>query len=141
MLTAAEPAQRLWEAHPAWLTLDPDLDLTVPMRSVRDTAGSPWVDAVLDGDAARATAIAAEAGGVPFFLTRDLDGSFWAKPELQIQVTDERGATVLEWALIAAAVVMAASIISAAIFQVVNDKKGDLERCAGSVTSECGTGG
>ena len=54
---------------------------------------------------------------------------------------DERGATVLEWALIAAAVVMAASIISAAIFQVVNDKKGDLERCAGAVTSECGTGG
>ena len=53
---------------------------------------------------------------------------------------DERGATVLEWALIAAAVVMAASIISAAIFQVVNDKADDLERCAGSVTAECADG-
>lgn len=72
VLSAAEPAQRLAEAPAGWLDLDPDLDLVVPMRSVRDAAGSPWVDAVLEGDAARAARIAAEAGGVPFLLTRDL---------------------------------------------------------------------
>jgi hypothetical protein len=71
-LTAAEPAQRLATGAPPWLTLDPDCDLTVPMRQVREAAAAPWVDAVLDGDAAGARAIAAAAGGVPFLLTRDL---------------------------------------------------------------------
>lgn len=72
VLDAAEPAQRLAEGQPAWLSLDEDLDLTVPMRSVRDAAGAPWVDAVLAGEADRARRIAEAAGGVPFFLTRDL---------------------------------------------------------------------
>jgi hypothetical protein len=72
VLAATEPAQRLAEGHPAWLTLDDDLDLTVPMRSVRDAAGAPWVDAVLRGDAAGALHIADAAGGVPFLITRDL---------------------------------------------------------------------
>lgn len=65
-------AQRLAEGPRPWLTLDPDLDLTVPMRSVRDPQGAPWVDAVLAGDAEAAAAIANDAGGVPYFLTRDL---------------------------------------------------------------------
>jgi hypothetical protein len=43
------------------------------MRSVRDAAGAPWVDAVLSGDAAAARAVVAEAGSVPFYVTRDLD--------------------------------------------------------------------
>ena len=72
VLQAAEPAQRLAEGHPAWLELDDDLDLTVPMRSVREAAGAPWVDAVLRGEAAAARAVADAAGGVPFFVTRDL---------------------------------------------------------------------
>jgi hypothetical protein len=42
------------------------------MRSVRDAAGAPWVDAVLRGDAAGALHIADAAGGVPFLITRDL---------------------------------------------------------------------
>ena len=71
VLQAAEPAQRLAEGHPPWLTLDADLDLTVPMRSVRDAAGAPWVDAVLRGATAEARGIAA-AAEVPFFVTRDL---------------------------------------------------------------------
>jgi hypothetical protein len=71
-LEAAEPAQRLAEAHPGGLAIDDDLDLTVPMRSVRDAAGAPWVDAVLAGEAESARHIAEAAGGVPFFLTRDL---------------------------------------------------------------------
>ncbi len=72
VLGAAEPVQRLAPGPAAWLALDADLDLTVPMRSVRDAAGAPWVDAVLTGDAAGARAIADAAGGVPFLLTRDL---------------------------------------------------------------------
>jgi len=40
------------------------------------------------------------------------------------------GASVLEWALIAAVVVVAASIIGAVIFNVVQDKSSELERCA-----------
>jgi len=43
---------------------------------------------------------------------------------------EEDGATVLEWALIAAVVVVAASIIAAVIMKIVNDKSTDLESCA-----------
>lgn len=43
---------------------------------------------------------------------------------------DERGASVLEWALIAAVVVVAASIIGAVIFGIVEDKSAQLEECA-----------
>jgi hypothetical protein len=43
---------------------------------------------------------------------------------------DERGATVLEWALIAAVVVVAASIIAAVIFRIIDSKSQDLESCA-----------
>lgn len=69
----AAAAQRLADGPRPWLTLDPDLDLTVPMRAVRDAGGAAWVDAVLAGDTAAARRIAREAaGGVPFLLTRDL---------------------------------------------------------------------
>ncbi|WP_376088773.1 DNA/RNA helicase domain-containing protein [Roseomonas sp. CCTCC AB2023176] len=71
-LSAARPEQRLADAPQPWLTLDDDLDLTVPMRSVRDPHGAPWVDAVLVGDISAAARIAREAGGVPYFVTRDL---------------------------------------------------------------------
>ena len=43
---------------------------------------------------------------------------------------DETGASVLEWALIAAVVVVAASIIGAVIFNIVQDKSSELENCA-----------
>jgi len=72
VLEATDPTQCLAEGPAAWLTLDPDLDLTVPMRSIRDAAGAPWVDAVLAGDAAMAHSIAQKAGSVPFLVTRDL---------------------------------------------------------------------
>jgi hypothetical protein len=55
-----------------WLTLDPELDLTVPMRSVRDPQGAPWVDAVLSNDRATAARISRDSGGVPYVVTRDL---------------------------------------------------------------------
>lgn len=73
VIASADPAQRLADGMRGWLDLDPDLDLAVPMRSVRDAAGSPWVDAVLRGAVTEAAAIAREAGGVPFLVTRDLD--------------------------------------------------------------------
>ena len=71
VLRAADAAQRLAERAPAWLTLDDDLDLTVPMRSVRDDIAAAWVDAVLRNMPAEAAALAARAT-VPFLLTRSL---------------------------------------------------------------------
>jgi hypothetical protein len=73
-IEAADPVQRLAESEPEWLTIDPDLDLAVPVRSVRETAAAAWVDALLDGRNAEARTIAKAAGGVPFLLTRDLGG-------------------------------------------------------------------
>ncbi len=72
-LTAGDPVQRLAEGSPAWLTPDPDLDLTVPVRSIRDSAGADWVAAVLEGDRIEAARIAAGATMLPYLLTRDLD--------------------------------------------------------------------
>jgi hypothetical protein len=71
-LSAPLAAQRLADGPQPWLTLDPELDLTVPMRSVRDPQGAPWVDAVLSGDTDAAARIARESG-VPYFVTRDLE--------------------------------------------------------------------
>ena len=42
----------------------------------------------------------------------------------------EDGASVLEWALIAAVVVVAASIIGAVIFNIVQNKSTQLDDCA-----------
>jgi Flp pilus assembly pilin Flp len=51
---------------------------------------------------------------------------------------NEIGATVLEWALIAAVVVVAASAIAAVIFRIVEDKGASLEECANQPAgSEC----
>ncbi len=72
-ITAADPMQRLCDAAAAWLTIDDDLDLTVPIRSVQDSAGAAWVDALLRGEVAQARAIADAAGALPFRLVRDLD--------------------------------------------------------------------
>lgn len=72
VLDAAEPAQRLAPSPaPSWLKLEPALDLTVPIRSVRDSAGAAWVDAVLSDRPAVAAEIAASAD-LPFYVTRDL---------------------------------------------------------------------
>jgi hypothetical protein len=71
-ISAADPAQRLAIGAASWLTIDEDLDLTVPVRSVRESAGAAWVDAVLRGAVLEARAIADAAGALPFLLTRDL---------------------------------------------------------------------
>lgn len=69
---ASDPVQRLAEGWPDWLDRDDGLDLTVPVRSVRDSAGAAWVDALLRGAVAEARDIAARAD-LPFLVTRDLD--------------------------------------------------------------------
>jgi len=52
---------------------------------------------------------------------------------------DEAGASVLEWALIAAVVVVAASIIGAVIFNIVQNKSTQLNDCANKPAgSACG---
>lgn len=52
---------------------------------------------------------------------------------------DEAGASVLEWALIAAVVVVAASIIGAVIFNIVQNKSTSLNDCANRPAgSACG---
>jgi hypothetical protein len=52
------------------------------------------------------------------------------------------GASALEWAIIAAIVVVAASIIGAVVMQLVRDKSTQLQDCANQpLGSECGTGG
>lgn len=71
-LQAIEPAQRLAEGQPDWLTLDPDLNLAIPIRSVLHDRATLWVDAVLNDRPKEAAEIAA-AGRLPFFVTRDLN--------------------------------------------------------------------
>ncbi|XXF77006.1 DUF2075 domain-containing protein [Myxococcaceae bacterium GXIMD 01537] len=68
-----DPVQRLAEGWPHWLDRDKDLDLTVPVRSVRDAAGAAWVDALLRGAVTEAREIANSSGALPFLLVRDLE--------------------------------------------------------------------
>jgi hypothetical protein len=63
---------RLADGPREWLTFDPDLDLSVPIRSIRDSRAAPWVDAVVAGEETQARDIAGEADALPFFITRDL---------------------------------------------------------------------
>jgi hypothetical protein len=69
----ADPVQCIADHWAPWLDRDDALDLAVPVRSVRDTAGAAWVDAVLRGAVEEARAIAEAAPGLPFLVTRDLD--------------------------------------------------------------------
>jgi hypothetical protein len=69
---ASDPVQRMAEGWPPWLSRDDDLDLTVPVRSVRDAAGAAWVDALLRGAVAEARDIADAAPSLPFLVARDL---------------------------------------------------------------------
>jgi hypothetical protein len=69
---AAGDGRRMLGAVPS-LRRDALLHLDVPVRQVRSAAAASWVDAVLAGDGPGAAAIAANAGGVPFWIVRDLD--------------------------------------------------------------------
>lgn len=68
---ATDPAQRLAEAAAPWLAFDDDLDLQTPIRSLRTSRGTEWVDAVLCGDARAARSIAEATPELPYYITRD----------------------------------------------------------------------
>jgi len=54
----------------------------------------------------------------------------------------DRGASALEWAVIAAVLVVAASAIGVVVYNVVQQKGSALQECANQpVGSQCGTGG
>jgi hypothetical protein len=69
-LTQTEARRRLPAL--AGLQTDPRLHLTVPTRQIGRPTASAWVDAVLEGNSAVARGLAAAAGGMNFWLTRDL---------------------------------------------------------------------
>jgi hypothetical protein len=71
-LTATSPRQRLYADESPAITLNPDLHLSVPVRSIKSTAAAPWVDALLTGDIRLAQQVACDAGDLPFLLTRSL---------------------------------------------------------------------
>lgn len=48
----------------------------------------------------------------------------------------DRGASALEWALIAAIVVVAATFIGAAVYNVVTDRAAEMEDCANAPIGE-----
>ncbi|WP_432506992.1 hypothetical protein [Kineococcus arenarius] len=53
----------------------------------------------------------------------------------------DAGASALEWAIIAAVVVVAASVIGGVVFNIVKTKGADLEKCASvAVGSACAGG-
>jgi Flp pilus assembly pilin Flp len=59
-----------------------------------------------------------------------------------LRADDERelGATALEWAIIAAIVVVAASVIGGVIFRIVQTKGTSLEKCANQPVGSACTG-
>jgi hypothetical protein len=72
VIGASDSRRCLFTDPPPSVTLDSELHLDVAIRSIRSTAAAGWVEAVLAGDSHRACDISAEAGGVPFWLTRSL---------------------------------------------------------------------
>lgn len=68
----ADRARSLAPATPVGMAVNPALHLDVSVRHIRSTAAADWVDAVLDGQADQAAAIARDAGGIPFRMTRSL---------------------------------------------------------------------
>ncbi len=69
-LIAQDQRQRLPAL--AGFQVNPTLHLDVPMRSVRNAAAAPWVDAVLRDDATEARRISDQSGPIPFRVTRSL---------------------------------------------------------------------
>ncbi len=77
-VNAEDPVQRLAEGWPRWLERDDDLDLTVPIRSVREAAAASWVDALVRGAVEEARRIAASTPGLPFLLSREFEETRFA---------------------------------------------------------------
>ena len=72
VIGTSDPRQCLFAVAPSRADIRDNLHLAVPVRSVRSALAAPWVEAVLAGDPDTARSIAAEAGGIPFYVTRSL---------------------------------------------------------------------
>ncbi len=73
VINAVEPRQRLFVEAPEGLTTYPELHLGASIRQIRSVAAASWVDAMVNGDRARACDIAGQStDAVPFFVTRSL---------------------------------------------------------------------
>jgi hypothetical protein len=73
VIGADEARQSLFSTAPPGIMIDSALHLHVPVRQIRSSSASPWVDAVVRGagqEAAETALQAAEA--MPFFVTRSL---------------------------------------------------------------------
>jgi Uncharacterized conserved protein (DUF2075) len=71
-ISVTDTRQRLFIGAAPNITVNPDLQLDVPIRSIKSAAAAPWVDAVLKGEVRQAREISDKAHGVPFVLTRSL---------------------------------------------------------------------
>jgi len=80
IIGASDPRQSLGEVPD--LRAVPALHLDVAMRQLRSTQAAEWVNRMLEGDAAAAACVAADAGEIPFRLTRNLaDMRFWLRAQ------------------------------------------------------------
>jgi hypothetical protein len=87
-LFAPNPRQCIGSHNAPWIVRDDDLDLVVPIRSVRSSSMAAWVEAVLDNDVERATNLAAEEPP-PVFVTRELPA---ARAALRVLARGQRRA-------------------------------------------------
>jgi hypothetical protein len=71
-ISATDARQRLFADAAPDITINPDLHLDIPIRSIKSAAAAPWVDAVLKGHITEARKVSDESRGVPFLLTRSL---------------------------------------------------------------------
>lgn len=71
----------------AEVSIERDLELTVPLRSFRSPLLSRWVSQVLDGDVAQAASLARDLGDYPILVTRSVS---LARKWLKIHARGER---------------------------------------------------
>ncbi|WP_110597925.1 DNA/RNA helicase domain-containing protein [Salinicola lusitanus] len=69
------------------IVVEPDLELTVPLRSFRSPSLSRWVSLVLGGNAPEAATLARELGDYPILVTRSID---LARKWLKVHARGER---------------------------------------------------
>ncbi|CAH0310260.1 DNA/RNA helicase domain-containing protein [Roseomonas sp. CECT 9278] len=87
-VSATDPRQCIGSSDAPWIVRDDDLDLVVPIRSVRSSSMAAWVEAVLDNDVERAASLAA-VEPPPVLVTRELPA---ARAALRVLARGQRRA-------------------------------------------------
>ena len=72
-----------------------------------------------------------------FLLISRLARLLSARPRRAAASGRDAGASALEWAVIAAIVVVAATLIGGAVYNIVQSKSAELEACASSAITAC----